>query len=132
MWASPTENRIGKFQFWSSSALHLCLPFPCWKTFTPLRAESTDRYEIGETTSITHHASWLELLPLFTTVKNLYLSEASASCIMPTLQELIVGRMTEVLPDLAEYFLGGASALQPSDLSRKTLGSSLLRDSSLR
>ena len=54
---------------------------------------------------------WLELLRPFTAVKNLYLSEKFASRIIPALQELTVGRATEVLPTLQNIFL---EEIQPS------------------
>jgi hypothetical protein len=43
---------------------------------------------------------WLELLHPFTTVKNLHLFGASASRIIPALQDPFEGRTTEVLPTL--------------------------------
>ena len=54
--------------------------------------------------------SWLELHP-FATMKNLYLSEAIAPHIVPALQELVAGRVTEVLPNLQNIFV---EKLQPS------------------
>ena len=48
---------------------------------------------------------WLELLRPFIAVKNLYLSEKITQCIMPTLQELVGNRTTEVLPNLEHIFL---------------------------
>ena len=57
------------------------------------------------------NALWLELLHPFTTVRNLYLSEAIAPHIVPAMQELVGGRATEVLPTLQRIFLGW---LQPS------------------
>ena len=48
---------------------------------------------------------WLELLQPFTTVKNLYLSEAIMSHIASAIQELVEGRTTEVLPVLQNIFL---------------------------
>ena len=56
-------------------------------------------------------SSWLELLHPFTAVKNLYLSEANAPHIMPALQELVAGRVTEVLPTLQNVFI---DELEPS------------------
>ena len=53
---------------------------------------------------VTH---WLELLRPFTTVKSLYLSERCGLHIAPVLQELVEGRMTEVLPSLENLFLSG-------------------------
>ena len=51
------------------------------------------------------NALWLELLQPFTAVKDLYLSKKFASRIMPALQELVEGSMTEVLPVLQNIFL---------------------------
>ena len=48
---------------------------------------------------------WIDLLHRFTTVKNLHLSKEFAPHIVPALQELIEGRMTEVLPTLQNIFL---------------------------
>ena len=48
---------------------------------------------------------WLEFLHPFTTVKNLYLSEKNAPGIVPALQDLVAGRVTEVLPNLHNIFL---------------------------
>ena len=48
---------------------------------------------------------WRELLHGFTTVKNLYISENIALRIGPSLQELVKGRATEVLPTLENIFV---------------------------
>ena len=48
---------------------------------------------------------WLELLQPFTAVKNLYLSKKFAPRIAPSLQELVGGRTTEVLPALQKLCL---------------------------
>jgi hypothetical protein len=50
---------------------------------------------------------WLRLLLPFTAVKNLYLSEEFAPGIAATLQELVGGRITEVLPSLENIFIEG-------------------------
>ena len=50
---------------------------------------------------------WLDLLRPFMAVKDLYLSENFASRIVPALQELVGGRMTDVLPALQNIFLKG-------------------------
>ena len=57
---------------------------------------------------------WLELLRRFTTVKNLYLSQAIASCIAPALQQLVGDRTTEVLPALEKISLEGLRPRGPS------------------
>ena len=51
------------------------------------------------------NALWLQLLHPFTSVKNLYLSDEIARCIVPALQELVGVRATEVLPTLENIFL---------------------------
>jgi hypothetical protein len=48
---------------------------------------------------------WFELFHPFTTVKNLYLSRKFLPRIVPTLQELVGERVTEVLPNLQRIFL---------------------------
>ena len=64
-------------------------------------------------------AQWLELFHPFTAVKNLYLSEEFASRIASSLQELVDGRIAEVLPALRNLFLEG---LQPSGRVHKGIG----------
>jgi hypothetical protein len=59
----------------------------------------------------TENVQWLELFHPFAAVKNLYLSKVPAPHIVPALQELVGGRMIEVLPTLQNIFLEG---LQPS------------------
>ena len=57
---------------------------------------------------------WLELLRPFTSVKNLYLSDAIASCITHILQALHHrGRTTEVLPALENIFFEGIQPWKP-------------------
>ena len=51
------------------------------------------------------NALWLELLHPFSTVKNLYLSKEITPRIVPALQDLVSGGMTEVLPTLQNIFL---------------------------
>jgi hypothetical protein len=55
----------------------------------------------------TENSLWLELLLLFRTVKNLYISKESAQRIRPALQELVGIMATEVLPTLQNIFLQG-------------------------
>ena len=54
---------------------------------------------------------WLQLLPQFTAVKNLYLFKEFAPGIVAALQELAGGRITEVLPSLQNIFV---KELEPS------------------
>ena len=62
---------------------------------------------------------WLELFRSFMAVKNLYLSENSASHIAPALQELVEGRTTEVLPALQNIFMKG---LESSGSVQESIG----------
>ena len=53
----------------------------------------------------------------FSAVKNLYLSENAASLVAPALQELVEGRMIEVmptvLPNLENIFVAGLKSFGP-------------------
>ena len=51
-------------------------------------------------------SQWLELLHPFMAAKHLYLSKEFVPRIAPSLQELVGGRTTEVLPALQSLFLG--------------------------
>jgi hypothetical protein len=62
---------------------------------------------------------WLQLLLPFTAVKNLYLSEESAPGIAAALQELVGGRITEVLPALRNIFV---DQLESSGAFQKNIG----------
>ena len=54
---------------------------------------------------IIDYAQWLELLHSFSAVKNLYLSKELTPCVVPALQDLIGGRITEAFPTLENIFL---------------------------
>ena len=62
---------------------------------------------------------WLQLLLPFTAVKNLYFSKEFAPGIVATLQELVGGRITEVLPSLQNIFVEG---LEPSGTFQENIG----------
>ena len=51
------------------------------------------------------NSQWLEFLRPFTVVKGLYISQEFTQRIAPTLQELVGGRVTKVLPALRTLFL---------------------------
>jgi hypothetical protein len=51
------------------------------------------------------NSQWLELLRLFSAVKDLYMSCEITPFIAPALQELVEERVTEVLPALQNFFL---------------------------
>jgi len=59
------------------------------------------------------NTQWLQLLPPFTAVKNLYLPEEFAPGIAAALQELVGARITEVLPSLQNIFVEGLEPLGP-------------------
>jgi len=65
---------------------------------------------------------WIELFHPFTTVKNLYLSRDFVPRIVPTLQELVGERVTEVLPNLQSIFLENLqeSRFVPEDMRQFT------------
>jgi hypothetical protein len=65
------------------------------------------------------NALWLRLLLPFSTVKNLYVSEVFAPGIAAALQELVGGRITEVLPSLQNIFV---EKLEPSGPFQKNIG----------
>jgi len=56
---------------------------------------------------------WLQLFLPFTAVKNLYLSKLFTPGIAAALQELVGGRITEVLPGLQNIFVDGLEPLGP-------------------
>ena len=62
---------------------------------------------------------WFQLLHPFTAVKNLYLSEEFAPDIAATLQELVGGRIAELLPSLENIFVLG---LEPSGPFQEKIG----------
>ena len=62
---------------------------------------------------------WLQLLLPFIAVKNLYLSKEFAPGIVVTLQELVGGRITEVLPNLQNIFV---ERLEPSGPFQENIG----------
>ena len=70
---------------------------------------------------------WLQLLVPFTAVKNIYLSKEFVVGIVAALQELVGGRITEVLRSLQNIFVEGSSH---QDLFRKALDGWLPRDGS--
>ena len=59
------------------------------------------------------NALWLELLRPFATVTSLHLSTEFAPLVVPSLQELVGGRTTEVLPVLKKIFLEGLELSGP-------------------
>jgi hypothetical protein len=61
---------------------------------------------------------WLQLLLPFTALKNLYLSKAFAPIIAAALQELVAGRIMEVLPSLQNIFV---EELEPSGPFQKNI-----------
>jgi len=65
------------------------------------------------------NAQWLELLRLFTTVKDLVLSEKSFRLVAPALDELDGESVTEVLPALQNIIIQGP---QPSEPDKKAIG----------
>jgi len=65
------------------------------------------------------NALWLRLLLPFAAVKNLYLSKKIAPVIAAALQELVGGRITEVLPSLQNILV---EWLEPSEPFQENIG----------
>ena len=75
-----------------------------------------ERQFLHEEFDIEENTLWLQLLVPFTAVKNLYLSKDFVPGTTIALQELIGGRITEVLPSLQNTFVDGH---EPLDLPGK-------------
>ena len=73
-----------------------------------------DEYLYDVWQSNVENTLWLELLHLFSAVKNLYLCKKFAPHIVPALQELVGGRATEMLPTLQNIFLEASGPVQDS------------------
>lgn len=116
--------------------LEVCIPCsrPSWQVSTIIYIFSTllpplptlERLDIYEDTLckpqwqdnvVNTGTQWLQLFYPFTSVKNLFLCQKLARLIVPALQELTGGRVTEVLPALQNIFLRrlGLGQLDPSE-----------------
>ena len=99
---------------WQVSALEQvctwCLP--PFSSFEGLYI-SEDQYRRPNWQDNIENSLWLELLQSFTAVKNLYLSREFAPRIVPSLQELVGERTTEVLPTVQNIFLEGLQTSGP-------------------
>ena len=65
------------------------------------------------------NTQWIQLFHPFSSVKNLFLSEKLSQLVAPALQELIGGRVTEVLPALQNLFVQGP---RPSETVQEGIG----------
>jgi hypothetical protein len=74
-------------------------------TVGDLFIEESSFRELGWENDAISSALWLGLLLPFTAVKNLYLSKVFVPGIAAALQDLIGGRITEVLPNLQNIFI---------------------------
>ena len=82
----------------------------CNSSFTPLSTVevlSIWHSSINVWENVIENTLWLRLLLPFTAVKFLYLSDGFAPSIGAALQELVGGRITEVLPSLQRIFVEG-------------------------
>ena len=80
----------------------------CGSIFIPAIERLYIREETGSSPSWqddVETGQWLELLRQFSAVKDLHISQEFTPRIAPTLQELVGGRVTEVLPALQTLFL---------------------------
>ena len=67
--------------------------------------------ELVLTNDAIENTLWLQPLPPFTAVKNLYLSKEFTPGVAVSLQELFGARITKVLPSVSEYFRKRARAI---------------------
>ena len=109
MLKSDAPAWIGRFRLWNRSVPGASPPL---STLEDLYI-SEYPYSRPKWRDNVENSLWLELLQPFTTVMNLYLSEKFVSRIMPSLQELVVERTTEVLPSLQNIFLEGLETSGP-------------------
>jgi hypothetical protein len=97
----------------------------CSSSFTLIFALEDLQIREGSSLSASHwkddmeDAQWLELLDLFTALKNLYLTDGIAQRFCGALQELSGERTTEVLPALRNIFVRGSS-LEPVQEAMKS------------
>jgi hypothetical protein len=76
-------------------------------------------WQLGWKDDAIDNTLWLQLLLPFTAVKNIHLSKEFGPGIAAALQELVGGRITEVLPSLQNIFVEG---LEPSGPFQKSIG----------
>ena len=69
--------------------------------------------------NVIENTLWLQLLLPFTAAKNLYLSKEFSPSIVAALQELVEGRITEVLPGLQNIFV---ERIKPSGPFQENIG----------
>ena len=89
-----------------SSMVQFCTS--CLSSFSALEGlwiNDHELYSRPKSQANIENALWLELLHPFTAVRNLHLSVEITRCIVPALQELVPGRVTDVLPTLQNIFL---------------------------
>ena len=110
----PADGKLYSTIRRSLSHRHLfLLAQVCCSCFPQALISSVERLYIRNDTIACHSpwqediesSQWLELLHLFTAVKDLYISREFVPRIAPTLQELVGERVAEVLPALQNLFL---------------------------
>jgi hypothetical protein len=117
------DNSLNQLDWQVSSIEQVCTS--CLPLLSTLEDLYISEYEYSRLRSEdVENMQWLELLHLFTSVRNLYLSEQVGQRIVPALQELVGGRTTEVLPTMQNIFLEG---LQPSGSIQEGIGQFVAR-----
>jgi len=108
-----------KEQDWQVSSIEqVCTSLPPLSWVEDLYIEALYYIQVWKDDAI-ENALWLGVLRPFITVKNLYLSEDIAPGIAAALQELVAGRITEVLPSLQNIFMEGP---EPSGSFQENIG----------
>jgi hypothetical protein len=119
---SPGTHRIGiscREPDWQLSSIEqVCNSLHPLSTVEDLYIEHRYQQLVWKNDAI-ENTLWLQLLLPFTAVKDLYLSKEFGPGIAAALQELVGGRITDVLPSLQKIFVEG---LEPSGPFQKSIG----------
>jgi hypothetical protein len=93
------------------SVAQVCNPLHSLSTVEGLCIGSRDSHQVRRNDDAIENTLWLRVLLPFAAVKNLYLSKINALSVAAALQELVGGRILEVLPSLQNIFV---ERLEPS------------------
>jgi len=111
LWCPKSDLRVSYLVQFCASCLPTLSPFESLHIRAPF-------YEVWEDVTDNLDPQWLELLRLFNTVKNLYLSKYVAPRVAQTLRGLPAEQSTKVLPALENFFI---SRLEPCGPAREAI-----------
>jgi hypothetical protein len=101
------------------SIVQLCGPLPTPSNVERLDIVSEDTDDIANWQDVIDHAEWLEILQLFSSVRELYVTQAMWHVLAPGLKKHAGERTMDVLPLLRDLFL---ERLKPSESLPGTVG----------